>query len=46
MAVCRRSCIAKMEIEPRYERVEIRPDGTVELTVVKGKKVVKRLRGD
>ena len=35
----------KVEIEPRYEKVEIRPDGTVELTVVKGKKVVKRLKG-
>ena len=35
----------KVEIEPRYEKVEIRPDGTVELTVVKGKKVVKRLLG-
>ena len=35
----------KVEIEPRYERVEIQPDGTVELTVGKGKKVVKRLRG-
>ena len=35
----------KVEIEPRYEKVEIRPDGTVELTVVKGKTVVKRLKG-
>ena len=32
----------KVEIEPRYERVEIRPDGTVELTVGKGK--IKRLK--
>ena len=35
----------KVEIEPRYEKVEIRPDGTVELTGVNGKKVVKRLLG-
>ena len=34
----------KVEIEPRYEKVEIRPDGTVELTGVNGKKVVKELR--
>lgn len=35
----------KVEIEPRYEKVEIQPDGTVELTVYGGKTVVKRLRG-
>ena len=35
----------KVEIEPRYEKVEIRPDGTVEVTMVKGKTVVKRLLG-
>ena len=29
----------------KYEGVEIRPDGTVELTGVNGKKVVKRLKG-
>ena len=35
----------KVEIEAKYEGVEIRPDGTVELTGVNGKKVVKRLKG-
>ena len=35
----------KVEIVPGYERVEIRPDGTVEMTVYGGKTVVKRLRG-
>ena len=35
----------KVEIEPRYEKVEIRPDGTVELTGINGKKVVKKLFG-
>ena len=34
----------KVEIEPRYEGVEIRSDGTVELTVFNGKTVVKKLR--
>ena len=34
----------KMEIEPKYERVEIRPDGTVELTVFQGKTVIKKLK--
>ena len=33
----------KMEIEPKYEKVEIRPDGMVELTVFNGKTVVKKL---
>ena len=33
----------KMEIEPKYEKVEIRSDGTVELTVFNGKTVVKKL---
>ena len=33
----------KVEIEPRYEKVEIRPDGTVELTGVNGKKGVNSL---
>ena len=35
----------KVEIVPGYERVEIRPDGTVEMTVCGGKTVVKRLKG-
>ena len=35
----------KVEIEAKYEGVEIRPDGTVELMGVNGKKVVKRLKG-
>ena len=33
----------EVEIEAKYEGVEIRPDGTVELMGVNGKKVVKRL---
>ena len=33
----------KVEVEPRYDGVVIRPDGTVELTVFHGKTVVKRL---
>ena len=32
----------KVEIEAKYEGVEIRPDGTVELTVGKGK--IKKLK--
>lgn len=32
----------KMEIEPKYEKVEIRTDGTVELTVFHGKTVIKK----
>ena len=35
----------KVEIEPRYEGVEIQPDGTVKLKVYGGKTVVKRLKG-
>ena len=35
----------KVEIEAKYEGVEIRPDGTVELTLYGGKTVVKRLKG-
>ncbi len=34
----------KMEIEPKYEKVEIRTDGTVELTVFNGKTVIKKLK--
>ena len=32
----------KMEIEPKYEKVEIRTDGTVELTVFHGKTLIKK----
>ena len=35
----------KVEIEAKYEGVEIRPDGTVELMLYGGKTVVKRLKG-
>ena len=34
----------KMEVEPKYEKVEIRTDGTVELTVFNGKTVIKKLK--
>ncbi|MGM9779710.1 MAG: hypothetical protein ACI3ZD_15475 [Prevotella sp.] len=34
----------KVEIEPRYEGVEIQPDGTVKLTVYHGKTVIRRLK--
>ncbi|MGN0282697.1 MAG: hypothetical protein ACI4B3_10450 [Prevotella sp.] len=34
----------KVEIEPRYEGVKIRPDGTVELTVFNGKTMIKKLK--
>ena len=34
----------RVEIEPRYEGVEIMPDGTVELTVFHGKTVIKKLK--
>ena len=34
----------RVEIEPRYEKVEIRTDGTVELTVFRGKTVIKKLK--
>ena len=34
----------KTEIEPKYEKVEIRADGTVELTVFDGKTVIKKLK--
>ena len=34
----------KVEIDPRYEKVEIRPDGTVELTVFNGKTVLRKLK--
>lgn len=34
----------KVEIDPRYEKVEIRPDGTVELTVFSGKTVLRKLK--
>lgn len=34
----------RVEVEPRYEGVEIRPDGTVELTVFNGKTVIKKLK--
>ena len=34
----------RVEIEPRYEKVEIRTDGTVELTVFNGKTVIERLK--
>ena len=34
----------KVEVEPRYDGVVIRPDGTVELTVFRGKTVIKKLK--
>lgn len=34
----------KVEIEPRYEGVVIRPDGTVKLTVFNGKTVINKLK--
>ena len=34
----------KVEVEPRYEGVVIRPDGMVELTVFDGKTVIKKLK--
>lgn len=34
----------KVEIEAKYEGVEIRPDGTVEVTVFNGKTVIKELK--
>ena len=35
----------KVEIEAKYEGVEIRPDGTVELMLYGGKTVIKKLKG-
>ena len=34
----------RVEIEPRYDGVEIMPDGTVEVTVFNGKTVIKKLK--
>ena len=34
----------RVEIEPRYEKVVLHDDGTVELTVFKGKVITKKLR--
>ena len=34
----------KVEIEPRYEGVELRPDGTVELMVYGGKTMIRKLK--
>ena len=33
----------KIEVEARYEGVEVRPDGTVELMLYGGKTVIKKL---
>ena len=35
----------KIEVEAKYEGVEVRPDGTVELMLYGGKTVIKKLKG-
>ena len=35
----------KVEIEAKYEGVEIRPDGTVELMLYGGKTIIEKLKG-
>ena len=34
-----------IEVEAKYEGVEVRPDGTVELMLYGGKTVIKKLKG-